>query len=165
MLFLNLVKYFDEIRSQNWVFNCLCLYKFSGIRGCKVVISCVTPKYSLSANCRREVSLADALKKPIIPILLEETPWPPEGTMSMVFTQLLYIDFHTEPKVQDTWTGEQMNQLLEKLKVYVPEMKMQSTIAKTTGFDAKKQWRKVNNTRVAASQFMKSTQSQACIIL
>jgi hypothetical protein len=64
-----------------------------GVRGCKVVLSCVTSKYSISANCRREVSLADAIKKPIIPILLEKISWPPEGPMSMVFTQLLYIDF------------------------------------------------------------------------
>lgn len=27
-----------------------------GIRACKVVIACVTPKYALSANCRKEVS-------------------------------------------------------------------------------------------------------------
>jgi hypothetical protein len=64
-----------------------------GVRGCKVVLSCVTSKYSLSPNCRREVSLADAIKKPIIPLLLESITWPPEGPMSMVFTQLLYINF------------------------------------------------------------------------
>lgn len=27
-----------------------------GIRACKVVIACVTPKYAISANCRKEVS-------------------------------------------------------------------------------------------------------------
>ncbi|KAH9508543.1 hypothetical protein Btru_051973, partial [Bulinus truncatus] len=64
-----------------------------GIRGCKVVLSCVTHKYSLSANCRREVSLTDALKKPMIPLLLEEMTWPPSGPMSMIMTQLLYINF------------------------------------------------------------------------
>lgn len=63
-----------------------------GIRGCKVMVSCVTQKYALSANCRREVSLADALKKPLLPLLLEQMAWPPTGPMSMVLSQLLYIN-------------------------------------------------------------------------
>lgn len=88
-----------------------------GVRGCKVVLSCVTEKYSKSANCRREVSLADALKKPIIPLLLEDTTWPPSGPMSMVFTQLLYIDFKDE-SVQQSWSGATFDELLKKIKLY-----------------------------------------------
>ena len=86
-----------------------------GMRGCKAVVSCVTQKYSLSANCRREVSLADALKKPIIPLLLEDIKWPPDGPMSMVFTQLLYINFHRDEAVQMTWQGDQYEELRMKL--------------------------------------------------
>ena len=86
-----------------------------GIRGCQVVVSCCTKKYSLSANCRREVSLADALKKPIVPILLEEMPWPPEGAMSMVFTQLLYINFSRDLNLQEIWSGGQFDELIEKI--------------------------------------------------
>ena len=28
-----------------------------GMRGCKAVVSCITEKYSISANCRREVTM------------------------------------------------------------------------------------------------------------
>ncbi|XP_046546751.1 uncharacterized protein LOC124256827 [Haliotis rubra] len=76
-----------------------------GVRGSKVVISCVTTKYCLSANCRREVSLADALKKPIVPLLLEPTAWPPSGPMSMVLTPLVYIDLSQAERVQESWKG------------------------------------------------------------
>ena len=95
-----------------------------GIRGCKVVISCVTSKYALSANCRREVSLADAIKKPIVPLLLEKnSTWPPPGPMSMVFTQLLYIDFCCPDEgVQNHWDCPQMEQLYGKLAEYVPNV-------------------------------------------
>ena len=93
-----------------------------GMRGCKAVVSCVTQKYSLSANCKREVSLADALKKPIIPLLLEQMKWPPDGPMSMVFTELLYINFYRDEAVQMIWVGEQFNELKAKLCQFVPEV-------------------------------------------
>ena len=93
-----------------------------GMRGCKAVVSCVTQKYSLSANCRREVSLADALKKPVIPLLLEQMKWPPDGPMSMVFTELLYINFYKDEAVQMVWKGEQFNELKAKLGQFVPNV-------------------------------------------
>ncbi|XP_070564331.1 uncharacterized protein [Ptychodera flava] len=62
-----------------------------GIRNCKVVIACITPKYIVSHNCNREVSLADLLKKPIIPVMFQKVTWPPPGGMSLVFSQLLYV--------------------------------------------------------------------------
>ena len=89
-----------------------------GIRGCQVVVSCCTKKYSLSANCRREVSLADALKKPIVPILLEEMPWPPEGAMSMVLTQLLYINFSRDLNLQEDWSGDLFDELIKRITKY-----------------------------------------------
>ncbi|KAL3867352.1 hypothetical protein ACJMK2_044561, partial [Sinanodonta woodiana] len=91
-----------------------------GVRGCKVVVTCVTPKYSISANCRREVSLADALKKPIIPLLLENMSWPPDGPMSMVFTELLYIDCFKDENLQLKWEGPKFEELLSKIKANVP---------------------------------------------
>ena len=92
-----------------------------GVRGCHVLISCVTHKYSLSANCRREVSLADALRKPIVPLLLEEMSWPPAGPMSLVLTQLLYIDFSRPGGGDggDQWSGPQFEQLISKVDAHL----------------------------------------------
>ncbi|XP_069138538.1 uncharacterized protein [Argopecten irradians] len=89
-----------------------------GVRGCKVVLNCVTTKYTLSANCRREVSLADSLKKPMVPLLLEKIDWPPAGPMSMVFTQLLFINFYRDPNVQMTWDGSKFDELHGKIQEY-----------------------------------------------
>ena len=87
-----------------------------GIRNCKVVVSHVTSKYALSVNCRREISLSDALKKPIIPLLLDNITWPPEGPMSLVFTQLLYIDFKDNNTAsQQLWSGSRFDQLIAKI--------------------------------------------------
>jgi hypothetical protein len=92
----------------------------SGVRGCKIVLTCVTQKYSFSANCRREVSLADALKKPMVPLLLEKIDWPPTGPMSMVFTQLLFINFYSDEEVQMKWTGPKFDELLQKIGEQIP---------------------------------------------
>ncbi|XP_070570163.1 uncharacterized protein [Ptychodera flava] len=88
-----------------------------GIRNAKVVVSCCTKKYALSANCRREVSLADALKKPIIPLLLEGMAWPPEGPISMPLAELLYIDF-TDEELQETFEGDKFEELLQQIGVH-----------------------------------------------
>ncbi|CAD5120089.1 DgyrCDS8670 [Dimorphilus gyrociliatus] len=101
-----------------------------GIRGAKVIISCVTPKYALSANCRREVSLSGALSKPIVPLLLEDMKWPPEGPMSMTFTELLYIGFHRK-KDDKLWEGDEFNQLISKIDLNAPGCRMISEAAET----------------------------------
>ena len=93
-----------------------------GVRGCNVVVSCVTPKYALSANCRREISLTDALKKPLVPLMLEEVKWPPSGPMSMVFTELLYINMYKDETIQTTWKGDKFDELIGKLQLHVPEV-------------------------------------------
>ena len=52
----------------------------------------MTNAYSKSDPCQQEVALADVLKKPILPVLFESVPWPPEGSMSMPFSRLIYIN-------------------------------------------------------------------------
>ena len=99
-----------------------------GIRNCKVVVSHVTSKYALSANCRREISLSDALKKPIIPLLLDNITWPPEGSMSLVFTQLLYIDFKDNSVTpQQLWSGSRFEKLIAKIDGYLGQTNSNGT--------------------------------------
>ncbi|CAH1775095.1 unnamed protein product [Owenia fusiformis] len=50
-----------------------------------VVICCITPKYMQSDNCIKDLTLAETLKKPIIPLMLRFCPaWPPEGAPAQV---------------------------------------------------------------------------------
>ncbi|XP_064624651.1 uncharacterized protein LOC135486079 [Lineus longissimus] len=63
-----------------------------GIRNSKVVIACLSPKYTVSHYCSRELSLADITRKPIIPVMYDKVPWPPPGGMALMFSQLVYID-------------------------------------------------------------------------
>ena len=42
--------------------------------------------------CQRELILVDILKKAIIPVMFESTPWPPMGAASLILSQLVYVD-------------------------------------------------------------------------
>jgi hypothetical protein len=58
----------------------------------QVVLSCVTPRYAVSDSCCKELSLSDLLHKPIIPVMMDKTPWPPPGAMGVILAQLIYVD-------------------------------------------------------------------------
>ena len=95
----------------------------AGIRHAKCILACVSPKYTKSINCRREMALSDALQKPIVPLYLEETDsWPPSGPMSMVFAEKPYIDFRQSNAVHGRWRGKEYKLLLARLKQAVPEV-------------------------------------------
>ena len=83
-----------------------------------MVISCITPKYAKSENCQREVTLADCLKKPIIPIILDkELQWPPVGQMSMIFAKLLYINMcGDDENEEDDFPVMKFEELVSEIK-------------------------------------------------
>ena len=52
----------------------------TGIREATAIIIVLTKDYPVSVNCRKEIALADALGKPLIPLMFEANlEWPPEG--------------------------------------------------------------------------------------
>ncbi|XP_076441170.1 uncharacterized protein LOC143280419 [Babylonia areolata] len=62
-----------------------------GLRNCKVVVACLTPRYVVSQLCTRELCLADLLCRPIVPVMLHPVPWPPPGPLALLLSQLVYI--------------------------------------------------------------------------
>ena len=90
-----------------------------GIRNCKVFLSFVTIKYVESVNCYKETNLSVELRKPIIPLLMEENAWPPKN-MGTLIGHLQYISFKsTSASPEQLWSGENFNQLLKHLKFYI----------------------------------------------
>lgn len=101
-----------------------------GIRNCCLVISCVTTKYGLSANCRKEIALADALSKPIIPLLLEGgMAYPPAGPMAPSLSVIECIDF-TDQQRQDNWDGQPFDKLVERMQKHLPEATVRAVKSK-----------------------------------
>lgn len=50
---------------------------YQAINNCRVVLCCLSPKFVISDWCVKEVLLADLLKKPILPVMVSRTQWPP----------------------------------------------------------------------------------------
>ena len=65
---------------------------FQGISSCRVLLCCLSPKSLVSDYCTKEILLADLLKKPILPVMMAKTPWPPPGPLAMILAPLVYTD-------------------------------------------------------------------------
>ena len=79
-------------------------------------VCCVTEKYIQSDMCQREATLADRLKKPIIPLLFEEISWPPKGQLSLIVAMLVYI------RISDTGStihDSELDQLMKKVQQFM----------------------------------------------
>lgn len=69
------------------------------IKTAQVLICCITPKYLASDVCIKDINLADALRIPIIPILLKSCTWPPENVqfqIRRILVSLKYIDISND---------------------------------------------------------------------
>ena len=65
---------------------------YTGLANCRAVLACLSPKFLISDWCVKELLLADLLKKPIIPVMVTRTVWPPPGPLALVLAPLVYTD-------------------------------------------------------------------------
>ena len=95
-----------------------------GLQGCQVVLACVTKKYTRAENCQQEVRLAHSLKRPIIPLLLEEVTWPAEDDIGKILNQYDCIKLYRKEDNNDTFGKfgkKQFDELVLKLQTHVPK--------------------------------------------
>lgn len=68
-----------------------------------------------------QVNLSVSLGKPIIPLLMEKTTWPPPGSMGPIFSEYLFIRFFQRDKEQTTdqryWPLDKFQELLMQLSM------------------------------------------------
>ncbi len=83
---------------------------------------CISPRFAVSEACNKEVSLADMLRKPIVPVMIERTPWPPPGPLALLLSQYVYIDLvgtggHGGCGKDADWSAK-MRELVKRLRLY-----------------------------------------------
>ena len=91
----------------------------------QVVLCCISPKFVTSDYCMKEILLADLLKKPIMPIMIQRTAWPPPGPLALILAPLVYTDLagaggHGGQGKHADWT-QKMTALLIKIEPILTE--------------------------------------------
>ena len=66
--------------------------------------------------CQNEVTLANSLGKPIIPLLFESMQWPPEGQLGLIFTSLLYIKMSGTLESAGNFPENKLQELVQKVR-------------------------------------------------
>lgn len=82
----------------SYSFHLLFLYlrMAEGVQHSRVLVSFLTPAYEKSANCKKELTYAMQLGKPIIPCLLGSTDdpkWRPSDWLGLSISDLLYLNW------------------------------------------------------------------------
>jgi hypothetical protein len=68
-----------------------------GVENCCVLVCFLTPEYQESINCKKELTYASQLRKPIIPCIVgsmdKTIHWKPTQWLGLTITDLLYLNF------------------------------------------------------------------------
>ncbi|XP_041360166.1 uncharacterized protein LOC121376383 [Gigantopelta aegis] len=129
-----------------------------GIRKSKAVIACLSPKYVVSHHCNRELSLADILQKPVIPVMFENVMWPPLGGMAVIFSQLAYINMKGVGGHGGTGIHadleDKYNEIIQRLSLHVTPVYtpcIDTTVAKLMKETDEVSWSFVDNSMESGS--------------
>ncbi|UJR29810.1 hypothetical protein I4U23_017354 [Adineta vaga] len=89
-----------------------------GVENCCLIICFLTPEYQASVYCKKELTYASELQKPIISCLLgsndKTTKWKPSQWLGLTIADLLYLNF---TKVNDDNFDEKCQELLDKIQL------------------------------------------------
>ena len=69
--------------------------------------------------CENEVTLANSLGKPIIPLLFGPVKWPPKGQLGPIFASLLYIRMSGTLESAGNFPENKLQELFQKVRQHV----------------------------------------------
>ena len=92
-----------------------------GVENCCVLVCFLTPEYEESKNCKKELTYAVQLGKPIVPCLLKSkgtsVKWKPSKWLGLTIADLVYLNLTT---INDSNFEEKCQQLMERISSAIP---------------------------------------------
>ncbi|KAH3695774.1 uncharacterized protein LOC127862224 isoform X2 [Dreissena polymorpha] len=87
------------------------------MKASSVVLTCITPKYLQSDNCKKDMMLAETFNKPIIPVLLRFSPFESApDPIRKILARLSYIDLSNERLYK-----QNISLVVEKIKKHMTQ--------------------------------------------
>ena len=74
------------------------------VKDSKVVILCLSKKYEISHNCKKEYNLVDKLRKPFVPVMMEKFSFEHRSGLEVILGNKLYYPMkngYEESKMKD----------------------------------------------------------------
>ena len=104
----------EQLVSGTWLYDEIT----KGIKNCSVFICCITNKYSLSENCKREIMYAIDQRKKVIALMFENLKISELEGIGFAINPLLRINCYKEPLFY-IGEGKVYENLIESIKHYL----------------------------------------------
>ncbi len=87
-----------------------------GINNSKMLICCITKKYSESENCIREINFACVNKTPLIIAMLEDLDISKIGSVGFIIASLTRFNFFEEKTISQYWSGKVFESMIKSIQ-------------------------------------------------
>jgi len=103
-----------------------------GVENCCVLVCFLTPEYQQSINCKKELTYASELGKPIIPCIIgsqdKTIKWKPSQWLGLTITDLLYLNF---TNINDDNFDTKCQELVQKISSVLGTTRSESSDQKS----------------------------------
>lgn len=86
-----------------------------GVENCCALVCFLTPEYQASDNCKKELTYAMSLRKPVVPCFIGSTQdktWKPSDWLGISICDLLYVNFQ---HVNKSNLSSKCDELIQKI--------------------------------------------------
>ncbi len=90
-----------------------------GIRNSRLVVCCITQKYTESKNCRREICFADQMSKPLEVLMFERLNMSEIGGVGFIITPIVRHPVYKTPDLLNEWSGQNFEGILKSIKSHL----------------------------------------------
>lgn len=87
----------------------------------KVIVCCITKKYTESVNCIREITFASETKKPLVVLMFERLMVNDMGSVGFIVSPLTRFNCYSDKNIFNDWSGDIFESFLKSVNNYLTD--------------------------------------------